>query len=384
MRFVLVSAVIALTLAGGWSLSQARPEPCGQSGEWRQPGSVPAAVAGAALLDRMATQQVVLLGEAHDSAEDHRWQLHTLAQLHTRQAPGRGVALGLEMFPRRLQPVLDQWVAGQLSEQEFLVKSEWDKVWGYDARDYLPLFHYVRMHRLPMLAVNIEKSLTEAISNQGWDAVPESRKEGVSRPAPVAADYLASLRKLWDHHPTGTGKEADFTRFVEAQSTWDRAMAQGMAEHLRKSPETLVVGILGAGHVRFGHGVAHQLLDLGVERIGSLLTASPADGCKPLEPGLADAVFMVGDPDPNPPRLGVGTAPDAAGVRLTSILAGSIAEAAGLQKDDVIVEVAGRPARSVEVLRNVVQRQVPGTWLPLKVKRGEVELEVVARFPHTK
>jgi len=66
---------------------------------------------------------------------------------------------------------------------------------------------------------------------------------------------------------------------------------------------------------------------------------------------------------------------------LTSIAAGSIAEAAGLKKDDVIVEVAGRPASNVQALRNVVQRQVPGTWLPLKVKRGEVELEVVARFP---
>lgn len=381
MRFVLVLFVIALTLAGGLSLSQAKPEPCGKPGEWRQPGSIHAPVAAAALLDSMAAQQVVLLGESHDSAEDHRWQLHTLAQLHTRQPPGRSVALGLEMFPRRLQPVLDQWVAGQLSEQEFLVKSEWDKVWGYDARDYLPLFHYARMHRLPMLAVNVEKSLTEAVSNQGWEAVPESRKEGVSRPAPVAADYLASLRKLWDYHPTGTGEEADFKRFVEAQSTWDRAMAQGMAEHLRKSPQTLVVGILGAGHVRFGHGVAHQLRDLGVDRIGSLLTASPADGCKPLQPGLADAVFMVGDPEPNPPRLGVATEPAAAGLRLTGVTPGSIAEAAGLKKDDVIVEVAGRPATSIEVLRNVVRRQVPGTWLPLKVKRGEQELEVVARFP---
>jgi len=323
----------------------------------------------------------VLLGESHDSAADHRWQLHTLAQLHTRQPPGGGVTLGLEMFPRRLQPVLDQWVAGQLSEQEFLVQSEWDKVWGYDARDYLPLFHYARMHRLPMLAVNVEKGLTEAIGKQGWDAVPESSKEGVSRPAPVPADYLASLRQLWGHHPTGNRDDADFKRFVEAQSTWDRAMAQGMAEHLRKSPQTLVVGILGAGHVRFGHGVAHQLRDLGVDRIGSLLTANPADGCKPLQPGLADAVFMVGDPDLDPPRLGVGTEPAAAGVRLTSIAAGSIAEAAGLKKDDVIVEVAGRPASNVQALRNVVQRQVPGTWLPLKVKRGEVELEVVARFP---
>lgn len=381
MRFAFVSVALALTLATTLSLSQGKPEPCGRPGEWFQPGRAPAALAAPALLDRMAAQQVVLLGESHDSAEDHRWQLHTLAQLHARLSPGRTVALGLEMFPRRLQPVLDRWVAGQLAEQEFLRESEWDAVWGYDARDYLPLFHFARMHGLPMLALNVERSLPEAVGRLGWDGVPEHRKEGVSRPAPASADYLRMLRGLWDHHPAGTRDGADFNRFVEAQGTWDRAMAQGIADHLRKAPGALVVGILGAGHVRHGYGVAHQLKDLGIGRVGALLTASPADGCKPLVSGLADAVFMVEEPKPNPPRLGVGTEPGAGGLRLTSIAAGSIAEAAGLKAGDVILDVAGRPAKNVLVLRNVVQRQVPGTWLPLKVRRGDAEIEVVARFP---
>jgi len=28
-----------------------------------------------------------------------------------------------------------------------------------------------------------------------------------------------------------------------------------------------------------------------------------------------------------------------------------------------------------------VQRQAPGTWLPLKVKRGSETLELIAKFP---
>ena len=80
-------------------------------------------------------------------------------------------------------------------------------------------------------------------------------------------------------YPTGHGQEGarpkksdpaavlandKFKRFVAAQLTWDRTMAEAVAEARRKRPASLVVGILGQGHVRFGHGVAHQLADLGV------------------------------------------------------------------------------------------------------------------------
>lgn len=333
----------------------------------------------AALLDRMAKQQAVLLGETHDSAEDHRWQLHVLAQLHSRQPD---LALALEMFPRRVQPVLDDWVAGRLSERDLLARTEWEKVWTFDARDYLPLFHYARMNRIPMLAVNVERSLPEAVGKEGWDAVPEEKKEGVSRPAKPGPDYLRDLRNVFDHHPAKERADASFPRFVEAQTTWDRAMAQGIAGHLKKAPQALVVGIMGAGHVRHGRGVAHQLRDLGVERVGLLLTWDHQRACADIGHGLADAVFVVRPPAGPSPRLGVATESARNGeLKVTEVTGGSIAEKAGLKTGDVIVEIAGQRSTGLQMLRNAVQRQTPGTWLPLKVRRGGEDIEIVARFP---
>ncbi len=378
MRFVLIVVAFALTLATTVARSESKPSPCGQPGQWLTPGKGASAIDNAALLERMATQQVVLLGESHDSAEDHRWQWQLLAQLHGRRPQ---LVLGLEMFPRRLQPVLDQWIAGSFSEQEFLQKSEWDKVWGYEARDYLPLFHFARMNRLPMIALNVERSLPEAIGKQGWDAVPAAQKEGVSRPAAPSAEYLKLLRKIYDHHPAAEREGSDFARFVEAQTVWDRAMAQGIADHLKKAPDALVIGILGAGHVRYGHGVPYQLKSLGIAHVAGLLTWNQAEGCGQLVSGMADAVYVVQEQKTNPPRLGVATEIVANGLRITAITADSVAESAGLKVADVILEVAAQPAKNVQVLRNVVQRTVPGTWLPLKIKRGNDELEIVARFP---
>ncbi len=360
--------------------SPAAPATCGEPGQWLSVAGRQAEVTGGgALLERMAAQQVVLLGEAHDSAEDHRWQLHVLAQLHSRRP---NLALALEMFPRRLQPVLDDWVAGKLTEAEFLKRSDWETVWSFDARDYLPLFHFARMNRIPMLAVNVERSLPEAIGKEGWDAVPEEKKEGVTRPAKPSAEYLKDLRDVFDHHPASARADASFPRFVEAQTTWDRAMAQGIAEHLRKSPKSLVVGIMGAGHVRHGRGVAHQLRDLGIDRIGLLLTWDHQRTCADITRGLADAVYVVRPPAGPSPRLGVATEPAKSGeLKVTEVTAGSIAEKAGLRAGDVIVEIAGRRSTGLQMLRNIVQRQTPGTWLPLKVRRGGEEVEIVARFP---
>lgn len=354
-------------------------EACGRPGVWLSHDGQQLATADAhALLDRLAKQQVVLLGENHDSAEDHRWQLATLAQLHAFKP---NLAIGFEMFPRRLQPVLDRWVSGELSEAEFLRLTEWDQVWGIDARMYLPLFHYARMNRLPMLALNVERDLVAAVDAKGWDALPDAAREGLTRPAAPPPPYVEELRRIFAHHPKKRQDEAAFARFVEAQTTWDRAMAQAIATHLERQPDALVVGILGAGHVRFGHGVAHQLKDLGVGRVANLLTWEADGRCEGVSASLADAIYLVRAPQPEPPRLGIALESVPEGIRVAQVTAGSVAEQAGLKVGDVVAEAAGEAIRSPQTLRQTIERQAPGSSLPLKVRRDGQELEIVARFP---
>jgi uncharacterized iron-regulated protein len=379
VRQFLPAVLVFLFLPLSCSASREADAPCGQPGQWIAPDAQGAKPLGAAAwLDQVAPAQVVLLGETHDSTEDHRWQLHVLAQLHARRPE---LALGLEMFPRRLQAVLDRWVAGEFSEAEFLRATEWERVWGFDARDYLPLFHYARMHGIPMLALNVERTLPEAIGKQGWDAVSIKLREGVSRPAPPSTAYLAELRAVFDQHPGKDRDEAAFPRFVEAQTVWDRAMAEVIAQHLRARPQALVVGILGGGHVRHGHGVPHQLKALGVSEVRGLLTTVQGTTCKAIAPGVANAVFVVRPPAENPPRLGIAMEMHADGIRIAEVKPNSVAAHAGLLAGDLIVEAAGQPLRSMMRLRSLVQRQTPGTELPLKIKRAEQSLELRARFP---
>ena len=68
-------------------------------------------------------------------------------------------------------------------------------------------------------------------------------------------------------------------------------------------------------------------------------------------------------------------------MRVLAVTAGSLADQSGLAAGDRLLEVAGRPATKAGMVIEVVRASPPGTWLPLRVKRGEATLDVVIRFP---
>ena len=361
---------------------------CAEPGQWLIPPAtqtepVLSLKATEEVLDRLTGKHVVLLGENHDSAEDHRWQLEMLTALRLRHPD---MAIGFEMFPRRLQPVLDLWVTGQIPEAEFLKQAEWDSVWGFDVEYYLPLFRFARQYALPMVALNVERGLVTPIRTSGWEGTADAQREGVGRPVEPSPLYRAELKATFDQHPTlKYGDEtSQFAHFVEAQTLWDRAMAEGIAQFRRARPATLVVGILGAGHVRHGYGVPHQLQALSADQIAKLITLPSDHPCSELAPGLADAVYVIPpqpEAEPAPPRLGISLKDVPQGVMIEMVMPDSLAQRSGLMNGDVIVQAAGTRVSHLEEVRAQVRRQPAGTWLPLQILRGVTSLEIVVRFP---
>ena len=399
-RVVLI--VLALSLGfGGSAAAQIKPAhkpvqkmagaDCVPLGSWVIPGTGQAG--NPQVIAEAAKKSIVLLGETHINADHHRWQLQTLAALH---AIRPNMVIGFEMFPRRVQKVLDQWIAGKLTEREFLAASEWDSVWNTDADLYLPLFHFARMNRIPMLALNIETRLRKSVAEKGFYGVPVEEREGLTRPAEPSQAYLDYLLPIYKQHDRKDRKKGeigyddpDFKRFISGQQLWDRAMAQILQKAATEgsgATKPLVVGVMGSGHVVYGFGVPHQLHDLGVKDIASLLPWDESRSCQSLVPGLATAVFgvqiHVSDPtQPQFQRLGIRFEIGRGGAVVLQVEKNSIAEAAGLQSSDVILEMAGLPVKNTEDVIAIVKRQAPGTWLPLKVKRDDQELQIIARFP---
>jgi uncharacterized iron-regulated protein len=352
------------------------------------------------VFERLAGTRIVLLGEAHTTASHHRWQQYMLSALHSRNAR---LIVGFEMLPRRVQAALDAWSKGELTETEFLEQAQWQKVWGYDADLYLPLLHFVRLNRLPAIALNIDRELVSQVGQQGWRALSDEQRMGLSEPAPASDDYRDSLAQLYAYKQTLTaaaeGEDAaepdmdeilrsdEFSNFVDAQLTWDRAMAEALAAAYRSDPQAIVVGIVGRGHLEYGYGIPHQLAAMGIEDVEVLLPLDSTDSCDPLPAELASAVFIVDaaseEPLPPRPRLGILIEGGDFGVRVMQVFAGSVAAQSGIVEGDVIQAAAGFKTVTNSSLVEIIQRQAPGTWLPLKVRRGDESLELLAKFPQS-
>jgi uncharacterized iron-regulated protein len=247
----------------------------------------------------MALRRVVLLGETHDIAEIHRWQLHVTVALHLLRP---NLAVGFEMFPRRLQQVLDAWVEGALDTASFLAESEWSSVWGFDPDLYLPLFHFCRQHRVRMLALNCSRPLVSRVGREDWEAVPEDERDGLTPAKPATKAYRQYLFDITGGGLSPGGARAPddpaFDRFVRAQQTWDRAFACNIARALAGDDPPLVVGIIGRGHLEFSHGTPFQLRDLGVDDIAVLLTDTRGSLDLEASRGVADAIFRIDQPEP--------------------------------------------------------------------------------------
>jgi len=262
-------------------------------GTWLDPATGDA-VGHDSLLTRLAGRQAVLLGETHNRFDIHRWQLHVAAGLLALRG---NIAMGFEMFPRWVQPVLDAYVNGEFDTAAFLEKVEWKTVWGFDAALYLPLFQFCRQFRVPMLALNCHRPLVTRVGKEGWDAIPEDERDGVSPSKPASAAHRRYLFDITgggrgDRTATGPDDPA-FDRFVRAQQTWDRAFACNIAKALDRPEPPLVIGIIGRGHLEYGYGTPYQLADLGIDSVAVLLPSDDRQFDLSKHAGIGEAVFRL-------------------------------------------------------------------------------------------
>lgn len=380
----------ALLLGGAADIAAADIPACIKPGSWMRLQEHHPVVGNDALLREVSQRRVVLLGERHDNPDHHAWQLQVLAGLY---ALHPDMAIGFEMFPRSVQPVLDRWVAGELGEQAFLTQSGWRTNWNFDPDLYLPLFNFARINRIPMYALNVDREVVATVRSKGWAAMSEGERGGIGDPAPAARDYLKLLAgSFLAHRPGHTGgtevpkeDEKAFHRFVEGQLLWDGAMAQKLAAIAKRERPPLVVGVMGTGHIAYHFGVPQQLKSLGIDAASVLVPWDDQIGCEDLQPGFADAIFGLAPraevAEAERPRLGVYLEPSETGVKVAKVVEQSVAAETGLKVGDYIVELAGGAVSNVDEVIAKVQTVAFGTWLPLTVRRGEERIALVAKFP---
>ena len=112
------------------------------------------AVTLAEMAENFVDYDVVFFGEFHDQDVLHELEYEMLQQLYA--IHGDKLVLSLEMFEADNQSVLNEYLDGKITEDEFLAKS---RPWPRYKTDYRQLVEFAKTHKLPVLASNIPRFL---------------------------------------------------------------------------------------------------------------------------------------------------------------------------------------------------------------------------------
>ena len=189
--------------------------------------------------------RVILVGEHHTNQNHHFGQLNVIQTLHE---AGARVAIGLEMFRNDSQNLLDQWIAGNISETQF--EEIYYDNWTYPWPLYRMIFEYARKEQIPMIGLNVPREITRQVSRGGFNSLSEKQRGQLKNVScRVDKEYMDYIKRAFGGHGHGN---MNFTYFCEAQMVWDTAMAVNTLAYLEKEPDAVVVLLAGAGHVRKG------------------------------------------------------------------------------------------------------------------------------------
>jgi uncharacterized iron-regulated protein len=318
-----------------------------------------------AVIPQLADKRVVFIGEDHERYDQHLSQLEIIRRLHM-EAPGHWT-IGVEYFQRSFQPYLDAYIAGTLSEREFLSKTEYFERWGYDYRLYRPIFRYAREQRIPLVGLNAERELTEEVEKVGLEGLsPADRSSLPQQIEQPDTNYRDRLHEAFEEHPGAAS--ANFERFVQVQSVWDETMAQAVVAYLAAHPGKAMVVLAGSGHIAFGSGipsrVKRRLPDV---QVAILLPADkPQDDPEGADYLLVSSSVMLAPSG----KMGI-TMTGTVGVSIKTVSTGSAAAKAGLRAGDRLVALDGQPIQSLGDVQIALLDKEPGEHLSLRAERQD-------------
>ena len=345
----------------------------------------------ATLFDHLARAQVVYVGETHDNPEAHRVELEILQALAARHPD---LAVGLEMVPRDQQPLLDEWVAGRMTEKEFA--RHWTQLWATGYRAYEKILRFCRDRHIPLLALNAPRALVRAVAKDGLDHLSkEMRRELPDRLDTDDPYHRAKTKALFSGH--SKGHTPDFDRFYLAQVLWDESMAQTGADYLKGHPGAHLLILAGGYHVEQGIGVPRRLfrrLPVPFATVVPFTPVAPKDKqdrlmkvkkMPKLPLLLADFAWAVDYGDLPGVKLGVVVGREAGGgdkqgLAVDQVMETTPAAAADIRAGDRIVEVNGEAVNDLADLQWILGDLHKGDTAEVTVERDGARQTVAVTF----
>ena len=327
---------------------------------------LPQASSFAAIMEQLAVKRLVYVGETHTRHEDHLLQLRVIRALF---AQNPKLAIGMEMFSREAQPVLDRYVAGELNEREFLQQSGYFSKWGFDYRLYREIINFARRHRLPIVALNQEKAIVGKIFKEGTSVLTAEEIGKIPADRDLAIPgYRQRITEVFAMHgQQGSPAKGQLNGFFQAQALWDESMAESVADFLNANPESRMVVLAGHGHTDKATAIPPRVARR-LPAISQAVILNSRGG--ELEQTEAD-YLIFSRPVELPPAavLGVMLANTSGGLQVEGLSEQSKAKEAGILAKDVILALDEEPVATIDDLKIILLAKETGKPVMVRIKR---------------
>ena len=312
------------------------------------------------VIDRVGDKKFVYVGEAHDQFSNHVMELEIIKGL---KGKGKNLAIGMEMFQKPFQKVVDEYIEGKIDEREFLKGTEYFKRWGFDYELYRPILLYARAERIPVVALNQRQETVDRVFKNGLDSLSEEERKRVPSGMDFSDEaYKERLKKIFGEHEGHETRSFDF--FYQAQILWDETMAESADQYLRAHPDHQMVVLAGSGHLAHGSGIPKRVARRNGHDYAIVLNGDE------LEKGIADYVLFPGAiRGPTSPKLMVFVREEKGKVEITGFPPESVSEAAGMRAGDFILSIDQAPVRSIDDMKIDLLSKRKGEKVTVRVSR---------------
>ena len=312
-----------------------------------------------AALETASSRRIVYVGEFHDRFSNHDVELQVIEAMHGKDPM---IAVGMEMFQRPFQKVIDDYIGGNINEREFLQGTEYFKRWGFDYNLYKPILDFCRRNKVPVVALNMRSEIIDKVSEGGIDALSDDERKELPSEMDFSDDaYRERIRQAYAQHQ---GQERSFASFLQAQVIWDETMAESIDGYLSDHPERRLIVIAGGGHLVYSNGIPARAF----RRNGLSHTIILND--VEIDPGIADFVVQ---PQPldgkTAPKLMLTFRDTAGELRINDFIKGSPARKAGLRSGDRLIALDGVPVSGVQDVKLALFFKRPGDAILVTVER---------------
>ncbi|RYY18242.1 MAG: iron-regulated protein [Cytophagaceae bacterium] len=182
------------------------------------------------MLTQLAQADVVLFGEQHNDPIAHWLELQVAKDLARLKGPGK-LVLGMEMFERDVQPLVDQYAAGTLPDTAFERQS---RPWPNYATDYRPLLQWARQAQVPIIGTNVPRRYAQQVARgslAALDKLPAAEKKYVV-PLPLKVDFelpgYKNMAAMFGDTHGGGGPNT----IIQAQALKDATMAYSIGQNI--------------------------------------------------------------------------------------------------------------------------------------------------------